>query len=142
MDERTVCRMFNEGFACSQICLSELSEEVGIDQALAKRIAALFGGGAWSGEMCGAVSGCIMALGLRYGNCEPNDLSGRELSITKMHEFKKRFEAEYGSIVCRDIMGYDISTPEGMEKILEENLFETRCAGLVCRAIQIARGML
>ena len=142
MNEETVCRLFNEGFACSQICLSELSAEVGIDENEAKRIAALFGGGAWSGEMCGAVSGCIMALGLRYGNSEANDLAARDLGIAKMQEFREKFEAEYGSMVCRKIMGYDISVPEEMEKILEENLFETKCARLVCRAIEIAREML
>jgi C_GCAxxG_C_C family probable redox protein len=142
MDEKMVFDLFKEGFACSQICLSEMSDEIGLDREDAKKISALLGGGAWSGEMCGAVSGCLMALGMRYGNSKANDLKTRDHGMEITTKFKERFEAEYGSIVCRKILGYDISKPEDMKMIQEKKLFETKCSKLVCRAIEITQELL
>jgi len=142
MNEEEVAKLFERGIVCSQICLSELSEEVGLDEAMAKRMAALFGGGAWCGEMCGAVSGCLMALGMRYGHHELDDAAQRELGMKKLMEFKQRFENEYGSIVCREILGYDLSKPEEMRIIQEKGFFVNKCPRLVCRAVEMAREVL
>jgi C_GCAxxG_C_C family probable redox protein len=142
MDEKTVRKMFHEGFACSQVCLSELSSEVGLDKNEAKKISALFGGGAGCGEMCGAVAGCLMALGMKYGNSKANDMETMNLGQNKMKEFTELFEAEFGSIVCREILGYDISIPEEMEIIQEKGFFENKCPKLVCRAIEMTREIM
>ena len=142
MDEETVRGLFHQGFVCSQVCLSELSSDVGIDDGDAKKLSALFGSGAGRGEMCGAVSGCLMALGMKYGNSEADDTERMDLGMKKAKEFTDLFEAEYGSIVCRKILGYDISIPEEMKIIQENGYFENKCPRLVLRAIEITREIM
>ena len=58
---------FENGFCCSQAVFTTFATEYGMDEALALKIATQFGGGARKGEMCGSVSGALMALGLKYG---------------------------------------------------------------------------
>ncbi len=88
------------------------------------------------------MSGCLMALGMRYGNYEANDWATRDHAMEVGVKFVAHFEEDYGSIVCRAIMGHDISDPDGLQAILEKRLFENKCAKLVYRAIEIAREML
>ena len=142
MDEKTVADRFKNGIACSQIVFSELSDDVGINKDDARKIASLFGGGIWSGEVCGAFTGALMALGLKYGHCKEGDVDAQNIGMSKLMEFKSKFEKEYGSVVCRKIMGYDLSVPEEMKMIEEKGLFENFCPKLVCRTIQIAEDML
>ena len=142
MDEKTVADLFKNGIACSQIVFSELSDDVGINKDDARKIASLFGGGIWSGEVCGAFTGDLMALGLKYGHCKEGDVDAQNIGMSKLMEFKSKFEKEYGSVVCRKIMGYDLSVPEEMKMIEEKGLFENFCPKLVCRTIQIAEDML
>ena len=111
MDEKTVADLFKNGIACSQIVFSELSDDVGINKDDARKIASLFGGGIWSGEVCGAFTGALMALGLKYGHCKEGDVDAQNIGMSKLMEFKSKFEKEYGSVVCRKIMGYDLSVP-------------------------------
>ena len=142
MDEKTVADLFKNGIACSQIVFSELSDDVGINKDDARKIASLFGGGIWSGEVCGAFTGALMALGLKYGHCKEGDVDAQNIGMSKLMEFKSKFEKEYGSVVCRKIMDYDLSVPEEMKMIEEKGLFENFCPKLVCRTIQIAEDML
>jgi C_GCAxxG_C_C family probable redox protein len=142
MDEDTVSERFSEGFACSQVCLETLSDEIGLDRQTARKVASLFGGGAGCGEMCGAVAGCIMALGMKHGLCRANDHEQRERGMEKVAELKQRMDAEFGSIVCRQILGHDPSTPEGRKAVQEAGYFETLCPRVVCRAIDITRSLL
>lgn len=142
MDEKTVAGLFKNGIACSQIVFSELSDKVGMNKDDARKIASLFGGGMWSGEVCGAFTGALMALGLKYGHCEEGDVDAQNLGMSKLMEFKSRFEKEYGSIVCRKVMGYDLSVSEEMKIIEEKGLFDNFCPKLVIKTIQIAEEML
>ena len=60
---------FENGYACSQAVLSTLSPELGLDENTAFKVASAFGGGmVRHGEVCGAVTGALMALGLKYGS--------------------------------------------------------------------------
>ncbi len=142
MDEQTVADLFKNGIACSQIVFSEVSEDLGVSKENAKKIAAFFGGGIWSGEVCGAFTGALMALGLKYGHSEAGDFDAQNLSMSKLMEFKSRFQAEYGSIVCRQVMGYDLSVPAEMKIIEEKKLFENFCPKIVCKTIEIVKEML
>lgn len=88
------------------------------------------------------MTGALMALGLKYGNCKLGDKETKDAFLAKKVEFESAFTAENGSLICRELLGNDLSTPEGMEKIMEENLLMTRCPGLVCSACKIMDGML
>ena len=71
---------FNNNFNCSQAVFTTFATETGLDEELALKIATQFGGGARKGEMCGAVSGALMVLGLKYGHChsENEEEKGKE----------------------------------------------------------------
>ena len=53
----------DNGFNCAQSVLAALQEETGLDESTAKRVAAGFGGGVRCGEICGSITGAVMAFG-------------------------------------------------------------------------------
>jgi len=137
-----VLNMFADGFDCSQIVLSNVSDKLGISKEYALKIAASFGGGMWHGETCGCVVGALIALGLKYGTVIPKDTEGKNNLLQKKAEFEAKFCAKCNSCICREILGYDLSVPEQMQKIQEKNLLQTKCPEVVCRACEILEEMI
>lgn len=133
---------FENGFNCSQAVLSVFSKELGIDWETALKIATGFGGGMRKGEVCGAVTGAIMAIGLKEGHFIEGDLNTKEKAYALTREFEDRFEKLNGSIICKDILGYDISIEENREIIKEKGLFDTICPKVIKNAIDILEDML
>jgi len=102
-----------QGFNCAQIVLVSAAEELGFNAEEARRLAAAFGSGMGCGEACGCFTGGLMALGLKYGNGTPEEKENRTLCKQKAKEYKEMIEAEYGSIVCREILGRRSNPDEG-----------------------------
>ncbi len=142
MNEQQALAGFGAGIDCSQVVLAAAAPQLGLDEKTARRLAAAFGGGMWRGATCGCVVGALMALGLRYGNCEPGDQETKNDFLAKKAAFEAAFCERNGSLVCREILGYDLSDPRQMEKIMELKLLETRCPKLVCSACEILEEML
>ena len=94
----------DQGCNCCQAVVMCCAEKFGLTEEQAYRLGAFFGGGFRCEEVCGAVSGAVMGLGLAYG-----DENNRQCDKSK--EFLEAFRKEYGSILCRDLVN-----PEGMEK--------------------------
>ncbi len=85
--------MFKKGFICSQAVFSAFSEDYGLKKELALRIGNGFGGGiARRQELCGAVSGAIMLIGLKYGKIKEDGLEAHEKTYEMVNAFCKRFE--------------------------------------------------
>ncbi len=139
----TALACFNERFACSQAVLSAFAADFGLDRDTALRLAGGFGGGMGRmGEVCGAVTGAFMVLGLKYGQARPDDIAAKEKSYAMVREFANRFKSRNGSILCRELMGCDLSTPEGMQYALNHKLFITTCVDMVRFATEILEEML
>ena len=66
--------LFSKRYYCSQAVLAAFAEELGMTKEQALRVGACFGGGMCKAEVCGACTGALMALGLKYGMCEDGDL--------------------------------------------------------------------
>ena len=131
--------MFKEGYSCSQTMLSTYGQEFGIDKATALKISAPFGGGmARMGETCGAVTGAFMVIGLKYANGK--DSKDKVYSIVK--KFVDEFKIRNKSIVCKELLGYAISTPEGMKSVKEKKLIDAICPKLVKDAAEILEEIL
>ncbi len=124
-------QLFRDGHACSQAILAVYGEPLGVSRDTALRIAAGFAGGMRMAETCGAVTGAFMVLGLRYASDKSNSLAGRAEVYARLTEYARRFRERTGSLVCRDLLGCDISTPEGMAQAKDQGLFKTRCVELV-----------
>ncbi len=134
---------FEEGFSCSQAVLSAFSDRFGLDKRTSLRISQPFGGGiAHRGETCGAVSGAFMVIGLRFGRTEAEDIQARERTYQAVREFIQRFEKSQGSIICRELLGVDLSSEEGLKLAEEERLFETLCPKFVQNAVEILQKLI
>lgn len=131
-------RCFAQGASCSQAVLAAFSEELGLPRALAFKVAAGFGGGMGRlGQTCGAVTGAILVLGLRHGATEPADLAIKERTYGQVRELVARFRARHGSVLCRELLGLDISTEAGWHQARQQQLFATRCSEFVRTAVEI-----
>jgi len=134
---------FEEGFSCSQAMLSTYGPELGLDRETALMVATAFGGGMGRmGATCGAVSGAFMVIGLKYGRTRVEDEGTKEKAYSLVREFADRFESRNGSIVCRELLGYDIGTPEERELAREQGLFATLCPRFVRDAAEIIERIL
>jgi C_GCAxxG_C_C family probable redox protein len=135
---------FEKGFNCSQSVFSAFAPNLGLDHETALQVAAAFGGGIGRmGETCGAVSGALMVIGLRYGGFDAEDKEAKEKMYEIAREFLNRFAArEDGCLKCKELLGYDISTPEGMHTAREEDLFKTRCPKFVRAAAEIVEQLI
>lgn len=127
--------LFLKGYNCAQAVLTAFASQFGIAEETALRLASPFGGGlARGGHVCGAVSAALMVLGLKYGAVTPE---GKEEICRLTRQFLDRFREKGGSILCRDLLGVDLSTPSGLQEVKERNLFRTLCPNLVREAVEI-----
>lgn len=128
---------FKNGFNCSQAVLGSYGREFGLDCEQAFKVATGFGGGMRMAETCGAVTGAFMVLGLKYGNTTADDKESKAKTYERIVEYTRRFKARNGSVRCRELLGCDISTPEGMEKARKNELFDSVCPKMVRDAAEI-----
>lgn len=131
-----------QGFSCSQAVLSAFSDTYGLDQNLALKISQPFGGGiARRGEICGAVYGALMVIGLKFGRTQAEDTPARDKTYESVRHFIQIFENIHGSIICKELLGYDLGSEEEYKKAEAEGLFETLCPKLVQDAADILAGL-
>ena len=83
-----------------------------------------------------------MAIGLKYGQIKLGDEKTKNEMLKVKAEFEKKFTEAHGSVICKEILGYDLSVPEEMEKIMEEQLLATLCPKLACTACEILEELL
>ncbi len=129
--------LFSNNFNCSQAVLTAFAADFGIDEELALKLGTQFGGGARNGEMCGAVSGALMVLGLKYGHYQADNIDQKSKAYSIASEYTRRFKDKNGSIVCRDLLGYDLTKPEDMACIKERNLFGEVCPKMIRSAVEV-----
>lgn len=120
---------FAQGLNCAQAVLSAFAAQAGISEEAALRLASPFGGGiARQGQVCGALTGALMVLGLQRGNSTPQ---GKEETYRMAEEFVQAFQKQHDATLCRELIGYDISTPEGLQAAREQEVFALVCPALV-----------
>lgn len=128
-------QLFENGYMCSQAVFAAFSQQLNFPKDEALRIGACFGSGMRKAEVCGACTGALMALGLKYGHSKSES---DEVCDTFLNEFEK----QNGSIICRDLLGCDISTEDGVKKAIETNLFREFCPKMVESAAKIIEDMI
>jgi C_GCAxxG_C_C family probable redox protein len=138
--ERTV-DLFGNGLTCSQAMLTVFGEPCGLDSEMAARLGRpLSGGMGRSGRTCGAVSAAVLILGLAKDH--PEESEAKKISFHHVQELLKSFEALHGTTECRDLLGADWNTAEGLKKIQEENLVRKLCPAFVRDAAAILEDQL
>ena len=94
------------------------------------------------GETCGAVTGALMALGLKFSPDSCQIMDDRKATYKFVEEFYSKFLEKHKSLKCKELMGTDISTPEGQAEAELKNLHHTVCPAFVNDAAEIVEEML
>lgn len=129
------------GFLCSEAVLLAISNWLAVRSELIPKIATGFGAGIGGcGSVCGAISGGVMALGLKFGRSDPE--KRERSSYWFASEFLHRFEREFGHAMCRELTGCDFATDAGRKKYANERLWETKCRKYIEAATAIAFDIL
>jgi C_GCAxxG_C_C family probable redox protein len=131
---------FRKDFNCAQSVFVAFAPQFGMDESQALKLASPFGGGvARRGQICGAVIGALMVLGLAQGADSP---AGKEDAYRMGQEFLQRFESRHATILCRELLDCDISTLEGRQQAREKGVFTTLCPLFVGDAAEIVQATL
>lgn len=117
------------GRNCAMVTFGEFAESLGYDKEETDAIAAVFGGGMEHGSVCGAVTGAYMTLGAFAQN--------KEKAIALAAEFDKRFKERFGTIYCRELLGYDFEDPEQKQQARQSGKMDENCPACIGAAIEI-----
>lgn len=134
--------MFLGNYNCAQAVFRTVLEEKELYFNQASIVAAGFGGGiSRRGEMCGVLTGAIMAIGVLHGQ-KYNELGKhRNYTYETAGELIEKFKAIHESPICNDLVGFDVSNPDAREKGNEEGVFKTVCPKYVEDAVKIVLEM-
>jgi len=128
---------FQQGFSCSQAVLAVFAEDFGINRDLALWISQGFGAGiAYTDDICGAVSGAIMVIGLRYGRIKADDRAAKEKTYSVVAKFIREFEKSNGPVTCTGLLGYNLSDTEQVVEVKKRKVvMAARCPAFVRNAV-------
>lgn len=135
-------KYFGQKYHCSQAVLAAFAEEIGLTEEQALKLGGCFGGGMCKGEVCGACTGALMALGLKFGQSDILDMKSRKKANDVTVEFLDMFKQENGSYICKELLGCDLATDEGKQYAIENNLFIEFCPKMVESATIIAERLI
>lgn len=104
--EEKAGELFLAGYNCAQAVFAAFCDLTGIDEKTALRLSSSFGGGVGRlREMCGAVSGMVMVVGVLYGYDDATANRAKAELYTRVQELANRFREENGSYICRELLG-------------------------------------
>ena len=132
--------LFRSGFFCAESVLQAIAESLDIRSDLIPRIATGFCSGvARTGGMCGAVSGAIMGIALVAGRDLPSESVEPGYALTQ--KMIGCFEAQFGSVNCRQLIGCDLATEAGQRYFMENQLI-LRCYQYAEAATHMAMSLI
>ena len=145
MSEKTIqaAETFQNGFNCSQSVFSVFAEDFGLTKDNCLKLASPFGGGiARMQETCGAVTGAMMAIGLKYGKGENGTEEDKAAGYRFSQELIAKFSEKHGTIRCLDLLNHlNMCTAEGMTEIKKHELFRHNCSKYVQSAVEITESI-
>jgi len=106
--------------------LAGFGEFYGLDRPTAFKLARAFGAGMGMGRECGAVTGALMILGFKVQEAS-SEKETRYRVYDLVKELVRLFEEKHGTILCKDLLGADLGTPEGRTRRSRTTSF-TPCA--------------
>ena len=134
---------FLSGYNCAQAVLFSFCEDLGLDKNTALRMASGFGAGmARKQGTCGAVTGGVMAIGLKHGRGEGQEHAVMEETYRKVRELVWQFESKYGTSNCRQLLNCDLNKPEGQRYYKEHDLRNTTCKDCVHSVVESVEKIL
>lgn len=133
---------FEQGFSCPQSVLATYAEQLGLDLETALKISSGFAGGMGRmGETCGAVTGAFMVIGLKFGPATPDDAEARQRTFELVRKFAQTFKSANPSLLCKELLGFDVSTPEGKEAAKQPGAYDP-CQKIIKNAVEILESII
>jgi C_GCAxxG_C_C family probable redox protein len=145
---RTKCEIasekFLEGFNCAQAVFYSYCDDLQFDRDCALKLACGFGAGMGrKQQVCGAVTGGIIIIGLQCGRGERDDRKATEQTYKKTRDLMDRFESQHGTFICRQLLnGCELMTEEGQRTFKENDLMNKTCKEYVRSVVQILQEIL
>ena len=134
---------FSQGYNCAQSVFTVFATAKKLDLETARQIAALFGGGiSRSGEICGAINGGLMALGLILATFDPTDNEAKDRLNQLGQEFISRFEARFGNRHSRNLTGVDLRTTQSHHAAKASGVLQNQCPQYVAFAVEAVEEIL
>ena len=130
--------LFVDGYSCAQSILAVYGPSLGVEYEAALKIAAPLGGGmSRTDGPCGAATGALLVLGLKFGHTHPDDEEGATRVREMTKEYLDRYGERKGSTMCTDILGHNLSVPGVPEMVKEGQLAGETCPDAVRTAAQL-----
>lgn len=143
MDESLIRDKFIKGYDCSQVVLAYFAERLGMTEEMANKVTACFGGGMMQGDTCGAFTGALMAIGVKYGHWDEEILlTQKDGMMTKYAEFRNLYFQRYDTCRCKELLGYDVSVPEQLQAALSSGRMLDFCPKVVKNVIEVLEEVL
>lgn len=143
MDRKTLALdLHHQGFNCAQAAFAALAEgKGGVARRTALRTAACFGGGMRCGEVCGAVTGALMALGVERGFDDPAQADEKARAAAQARAFHAEFRRRNGTLLCRELLGEDPNAPGAVDRLKAACTMPRVCDGAIADAVDIAENL-
>lgn len=130
-----------QGFNCCQSVVAAFSDITGLSEQTAFNIGGGFGGGAGTKELCGAISGAVMTLGMLTPT-EPQDpIGSKKRTAALSKELQKRFREKFGALRCEDLLKNPSKPSEATPAALRMGI-TGHCSMMVVTAVEIVEEML
>lgn len=136
--------LFLSGYNCSQSVFLAFDDLTGLDLPAGARLSSSFGGGMGRlREVCGAVSGAFMVLGLLRGYDDPEDMEAKAAHYAMLQDFADAFREKHGSIICRDLLSNVKTTPGKRPQERTKEYYDSRpCLRFVSDAASMVEEFL
>lgn len=136
VEDRAV-EYFMKGYNWAETVLLSLAEYLEMDGSEVIKLASGLGGGIGrQGSICGAVTGGVMALGLKYGDNRSADEKGMRKVNYMARELYAFFKEEMGETTCYGLLKCDLFSPEGMKQFKQEKMREEKCSNYVRKTVR------
>ena len=132
-------KLFKDGYNCSQAVVGAFSDLLDASPETLMKLSSSFGGGMGRlREVCGAVSGMFIVLGMLKGYSSPDDNEGKKNQYEVIQKLAKEFEEENSSIICRELLGLSVKKEEPIPEQRTNEYYKKRpCVEMVKSAVRI-----
>ena len=136
--EEKAVSLFKQGYNCAQAVAGAFAPDMGMSEKDAVKMASAFGGGMGRmREVCGAVSGMFMVLGVLRGYDDPRDNGAKKVLYSRVQELAARFREDNNSIICRELLGIRPENSPVPTPRTEQFYTKRPCTALVADAARI-----
>ena len=131
--------LFNRDYNCAEAVTVAVGSHFEPEQRCFPRAATCFGGGVGRcGEICGALAGAVMVVGLIKGRRPGEGREAKERAYRLAEQVTEAFRHRFDNVSCRLLIGIDLSNPDGQETYRRKDVHNRFCVEYVAEAARLA----